>query len=263
MAQKKVGAGADKDPPAERKFDEERLARILAQEAWTAEQAKQVLAAQGHSRLTIAQFAKKHGLTPERLYNWKRKLGPGPWLEPRSGEREGEPEKGASVQEVDLDLLVPGERFMHDYVQRATQGPEPMWQRLAIRRRGAQLWCVVRWAQRRVEAGSYSLVQLELTEPALRWNDFATAEAATQALQRRCSSAVVPPGEPSVPMLLPVQVRGQKTSPQVRSQEPPQPESVVPCMTICLPSGVRIHLGGTVPRPLMRTVLRALGAPSC
>lgn len=263
MAQKKVGAGADKDPPAERTFDEEKLARSLAAEAWTAEQAKQVLAAQGHSRLTIAQFAKKHGLTPERLYNWKRKLGPGKWQGPRSGEREGEPDKGASVQEVELDLLDPGERFMYDYVQRATQGPEPMWRLLAIRRQGAVLWCVVRWAQRAVEAGSYSLVRLELTEPALRWNDFATAEAATQALQQRCSAAVLPQGEPSVPMLLPVQVRGQETSPQARAQEPQPPESFVPCMTISLPSGVRIHMGGTVPKPLMRTVLRALGAPSC
>ena len=152
---------------------------------------------------------------------------------------------------------------MYDYVQRATQGPEPMWRLLAIRRQGALLWCVVRWAQRRVEAGSYSLVQLELTAPALRWNDFATAEAATQALQQRCSAAVAPSGEPSVPALLPVQVRGQKTSPQGLSQQPPQPESRVPCMTICLPSGVRIHLGGTVPYSLMRTVLRALGAPAC
>lgn len=263
MAQKKVGTGADKDPPAERNFDEERLSRILAEQAWTAEQAKQVLAAQGHSRLTIAQFAKKHGLTPERLYNWKRKLGPGPWLGPRSGELKGEPEKEASVQEVELDLADPGERFMYDYVQRATQGPEPMWRLLAIRRAGAVLWCVVRWVQCAGEAGSYSLVQLELTEPALRWNDFATAEAATQALQRRCRAAVVPPGNPSVPMLLPVQVRGQRTSPPIGAQEPPPPESFVPCMTLCLPSGVRIHMGGTVPKSLMRTVLRALGAPSC
>lgn len=263
MAQKKVGAGADKDPPAERTFDEEKLARSLAAEAWTAEQAKQVLAAQGHSRQTIAQFAKKHGLTPERLYNWKRKLGPGPWLEPRSGEREGEPQQGASVQEVELDLLDPGERFMYDYVQRATQGPEPMWRLLAIRRQGAVLWCVVRWVQHRVEAGSYSLVQLELTEPALRWNDFATAEAATQALQRRCSSAVAPPGEASVPMLLPVQVRGQGTSPPAGAQEPQPPKSFVPCMTICLPSGVRIQIGEGVPPSLMRTMLRVLGAPSC
>ena len=263
MAQKKVSAGIDKDPPAERKVGEERLTRILTEEAWTAEQAKQVLAAQGQSRLTLAQFAKKHGLTPERLYNWKRKLGPGPWLGPHSGEREGEPEKGASVQEVQLNLLDPGERFMYDYVQRATQGPEPMWRLLAIRRAGAVLWCVVRWVQRTAEAGSYSLVQLELTEPALRWNDFATAEAATQALRRRCSSATAPSGEPTVPMLLPVRVRGQRTSPPARAQEPQPPESEVPCMTICLPSGVRIHIGGTVPKPLMRTVLRALGAPSC
>ncbi len=263
MAKKKFGAVAEKLSPAESSQDEVRLAAILAQPEWTRQQAQQVFVAQVHGGLTIAQFAKQRGVTAGWLYNWKTKLRPGPGSQPWSQAPEAEPPKLASLQDVELDLSDPGERFMYDYLQRATQGPEPMWQLLAIARQGLVLLCVVRWAQRAVESGSYSLVQLELREPALRWNDFPTAEAATQALQQRGRCATLPPREPSLPTLVPVQVRGQKALPQSPLGEPQPPAGGAPCMTICLPSGVRIQLGSRIPRPLWRAVLRALETRSC
>jgi transposase-like protein len=263
MGKKSIGTVADKEPPAGRSFDEEKLARLIAEAAWTAEQAKQVLAAQGHSKQTIAQFAKKHGLTPERLYNWKRKLGPGPWLGPLSDEPEGEPEKRVSVQDVELDLEDSGERFMYNYVQRATQGPEPMWRLLGIGRLEAVLLCAVQWIQLTPEAGAYSLVELELTEPALRWKDHPSAAAATQALEQRCQAEGAQGPGPSLTPLVPVQVRGLWEAPPAPQSQRPQPQAQDPCLVIYLPSGVCIQIGSQVPQPLMCTVLRAVGAGSC
>ena len=263
MAKKNVGAGADKEPAAGGSQQETRLARILGEAAWSGEQAEQVLAAQGQSGLTIAQFAKQHGLTPERLYNWKKKLRPELRTGSPSGDAQGEPEKTASVQDVELDLLDPGERFMYDYVHRATQGDEPMWRLLGIGRTEAVLLCAVQWVQHVGAAGKYSLVELELTEPALCWKDVPTAEAATQALeQRRKAGAALDPGPNRAP-LVPVQVRGQPEPAQAPGSHRTEPEAQPPCMIICLPSGVRIQIGSQVPPPLMRTVLRAVGAGSC
>jgi hypothetical protein len=244
-------------------IDEDRLALILAQPTWNQEQAQEVLAAQVHSGLTIAQFATQRELTAGRLYNWKTKLQR--WAEPGqpTQEPEAEPDKPATELNAQLDPEDPGERFMYEYVQRATQGPEPMWRLLNSRRQGAVLLCVVQWVQRVVEPGSYSLVQLELTEPALRWNDFPTAEAATQALEQRCSVPEVLDGEAGVASLLKVQVRGQAVEPQAKGDRPREKTRQDPCMTICMPSGVRIEIASGVPKALMRTVLRTLGAPSC
>ncbi len=244
-------------------IDEDRLAQILAQPAWTQEQAQEVLAAQVHSGLTIAQFATQRELTAGRLYNWKTKLRR--WTEPgqQTEAPEAEPEKPATELDAQLDLEDPGERFMYEYVQRATQGAEPMWRLLKSRRQGAVLLCVVQWIQRGQEAGSYSLVQLELTEPALRWNDFPTSEAATQALEQRYSVPEALDTEEGVALLIKVQVRGQAVESQGHGNQSREETRQVPCMTICMPSGVRIEIASGVPKALMRTVLRTMGAPSC
>ncbi len=260
MAKKNVGAVADKEPPAGPSVEESRLARLVAAAAWTAEQAEQVLAAQGGSGLSLAQFAKQHGLTPERLYNWKRKLRAEP--RPGSGRRdaEGEPEKRVSVQNVELDLLDPGERFMYDYVQRATQGAEPMWRLLGSARIRKVLLCAVQWVG---GDGSYSLVELDLTEPALWWKDVPTAEAATQALEKRCKAEAETDPGPRMAPLVRVQVSEPPQRPKAPFSPRPEPGAQDPCMSICLPSGVRIQIGPGVPEPLMRMVLRAVGAGSC
>lgn len=241
-------------------IDEDRLARILAQPTWTQEQAREVLAAQVHSGLTIAQFAKQRELSAGRLYNWKTKLRR--WPEP-GAQAEAERDKPVTRLDDQLDLEDAGERFMYEYVQRATQGPEPMWRLLNSRRQGAVLLCVVQWIQRVQEAGSYSLVQLELTEPALRWNDFSTAEAATQALEQRCPDAAALDNEAGAASLIKVQVRGHAVEPQSPGSRAPEEPRQAPCMTICMPSGVRIEIASDVPKALMRTVLRTVGAPSC
>lgn len=46
-----------------------------AQLRWSAREARAALAALDASGLSIATFAKREGLVPERLYNWRRKLG--------------------------------------------------------------------------------------------------------------------------------------------------------------------------------------------
>lgn len=265
MANDHVGSCAGKKRLAGRSsIDEDRLALLLAQPTWTQEQAQEVLAAQVRSGLTIAQFATQHELTAGRIYNWKTKLRR--WPEPSSQQTEApeaEPEKLATVQDAQLDLEDPGERFMYEYVQRATQGPEPMWRLLKIHRQGSVLLCVVQWIQCVVEPGSYSLVQLELTEPALRWNDFSTAEAATQALEQRCSIWAALDREAVAASLIKVHVRDQAVEPQVKGGRPREETRQAPCMTICMPSGVRIEIASGVPEALMRTVLRTMGAPSC
>ncbi|HNB45566.1 MAG TPA: transposase [Burkholderiaceae bacterium] len=260
MAKKNVDAEANKQPPAGPSLEESSLARILAEDAWTAEQAKQVLAAQGDSGLPLAQFAKRHGLTPERLYNWKRKLRPEPRSGPRPGDAEGEPDKRVSVQDVELDLLDPGERFMYDYVQRATQGAEPMWRLLGIGRTQKVLLCAVQWVG---GDGSYSLVQLDLTQPALWWKDVPTAEAATQALDNRGRAGAQTDPGPRVAPLVRVQVPEPPQRPEAPFSPRPEPGAQDPCMSICLLSGVRIQIGPGVPEPLMRMVLRAVGAGPC
>lgn len=114
MAKKKFGSVAERQSTTQSSQDEARLAAILAQPEWSREQAQHALCAQGDSGLTVAQFAKRHGLTAERLHNWKRKFRPGPGPAPQSQDPQEQPGKRASVQEVPLDLQVPGERFMYD-----------------------------------------------------------------------------------------------------------------------------------------------------
>jgi transposase-like protein len=42
---------------------------------WTAEDARKVLAAQDRSGQSVNAFAAEHGLDPQRLYQWRRRLG--------------------------------------------------------------------------------------------------------------------------------------------------------------------------------------------
>jgi hypothetical protein len=164
------------------------------------------------------------------------------------------------VQDVELDLLDPGERFMYDYVQRVTQRAEPMWRLLGIGRTAKVLVCAVQWVG---GDGAYSLVELALTEPALWWKDVPTAEAATQALEKRCQGgAETDPGLPVAPLVR-VQGREAPERPNAPWLPRPQPGAQDPCMSICLPSGVRIQIGSEVPEALMRRVLRAVGAGAC
>jgi transposase-like protein len=44
---------------------------------WTAEKAREVLAAQRNSGLSAFAFAQREGLGPQRLYSWRRRLSDG------------------------------------------------------------------------------------------------------------------------------------------------------------------------------------------
>lgn len=50
-------------------------AAAASQARWTAALARQVLAAWSASGLSRQEFADKHGIQEQRLYNWKRRLG--------------------------------------------------------------------------------------------------------------------------------------------------------------------------------------------
>jgi hypothetical protein len=51
-----------------------RLQRVLASSYWRAEDAEQVLAIWRRSNLSMAAFARKHGLVRARLVRWQRRL---------------------------------------------------------------------------------------------------------------------------------------------------------------------------------------------
>lgn len=262
MATKNFGTTNGKSQPTLRSIEEQRLAQILAQPTWTPEQAAQVLADQRTSGQKIAHYAKQRGVTAGRISNWKTRLkvvaAPAP-LAPASA---AEPESLASVLDARLDLTDPGERFAHEYVQRATTGKRPMWQLFAIGRQGPLLLCVVRWAQR-VGDSEYSLVQVALTEPALRWKDFPTVVAAREALERRHGSAEANQGTVGVPALVKVEVRSPPA--QLRQERPTQAaaHTQISCITVCMRSGVRIQIPDGAPEALIRTVLWTLRTPSC
>jgi hypothetical protein len=57
----------------------------LAEQIWTAREARQVLSAWRASGLSIAGFARRHGLTPRRVSWWRKRLGE--WAEPVSERR--------------------------------------------------------------------------------------------------------------------------------------------------------------------------------
>ena len=85
-----------------------------------------------------------------------------------------------------------------------------MWRLLAIGRKGPVMLCVVRWAQRTLHPEPYSLVQMDLTAPVLRWHDFATVEAAREALDHRCGSAAAQDGKVEVSLVVKLVVRDKR-----------------------------------------------------
>ena len=276
-------------------IDQEELSHILRLTSWTAEQ---VLEAQRKSGCSQAQYAAQQGFSVGRLYNWKSKLRAKLRTAPRpadsdseteteteteaekESERESEPvsetvsepvsetksekesARGVGAQHFGLNLQRPGERFMHDYLVRATRGREAMWHLFSFRRHGAALLCVVQWLHKIGKTNSYSLVTLELTETALRWIDFPTVEAAAQAMEACGPASVRQPFSSSAPLLVPVQVRDSIAEGQAALQGRCLDEYSV-CMTLCLPSGVRIQMTETIPKRLLRTVLRAVTVVPC
>ena len=259
-------------------IDQEELSHILSLPSWTAEQAAQVLEAQRKSGCSQAQYAAQEGFSVGRLYNWKSKLRAKLRTAPRPAESEKESEKesetesetesekesarGVGAQDFGLNLQRSGERFMHDYLVRATRGREAMWHLFSFRRHGAALLCVVQWLHKIGKTNSYSLVTLELTETALRWIDFPTVEAAAQAMEACGAASVRQRSSSSTPLLVPVQVHDSSAEGQAALQGRCVDEPSV-CMTLCLPSGVRIQMTETTPKRLLRTVLRAVTGVPC
>ena len=263
MAKPKFDSSSAKGQSKVHAPDEEELAQLLAKSAWTQQDAERVFQAQVQSRQCIAAFAAKHGLTAGRLYNWKARWKPQPVVSEPAPSDLPEPERQVNVQQAQLDEADPGERFVRQYLERATGGPQPSWQLLGLGRKGPSLLCVVRWAQRTGDPKPYSLVEMELTEPALRWHDFATVQAAQKALQDRRSRVPAPQRAAAPPSLVQVQVRGAASGPPAEQSRQPTASAPGGCLTVCLPSRVRIRIPAGVPEALLRTVLRTLGVATC
>ena len=81
-----------------------------------------------------------------------------------------------------LDLSKPGEAWAEDYLRRASTGKEAFWRPLAIRRDDAALLVAVQWLLWQPAKDRYSVVTLSLTERALSWRKYPTADAAKKAL---------------------------------------------------------------------------------
>ncbi len=263
MSHKKSASGNGKSLSKGRTLDEEELAVLLAQPEWNPQQAAQILQAQVDSGQSIAAFATQRGQKAGRLYNWRTRLKQKPVQAEPVGAGQKEAEKSPSVVETGLDLENPGERHAHQYVEHATTGPDRMWSLLGVRRSGPVLLCAVHWVKRWRTPKPYSLVHLDLTEPALWWKDFATSDAARQALEERYESPVAPNGKVVTPALVKVQVRGPEAvlRRELGPQEAWSPPS--PCIAVCMPSGIRIQIPDGVPETLISTVLRTVSNQSC
>jgi len=85
-----------------------------------------------------------------------------------------------------LDLSKPGEREAHEFLLRTIDPKDQMWTILDVRRHGDVLLCVVRWAHPATKRKPYALAEVSLTEVAVRWRDYATAESAQAEMERRC-----------------------------------------------------------------------------
>ncbi len=88
-----------------------------------------------------------------------------------------------------LDLSKPGERQAHDFLCRATSKRDRMWNLVDLRRHGGVLLCAVRWVHPEDAAKPFALAEVSLTEVAVYWRDYATAELALAELARRCAKA--------------------------------------------------------------------------
>jgi transposase-like protein len=263
MAKPKFDSSSAKGQSKVHMHDEEELAQLLAKSAWTQQEAERVMQAQVQSGQSIAAFAAKHGLTDGRLYNWRARLKQQPGGSEPAPSDPKELEKQVPVQDAQLDEADPGERLVQEHLERATSGPQPTWRLLGVGRKGPALLCVVRWAQRSRDPKPYSLVEMELTEPALRWYDFATLEAAQKALPDRRSRAPAGPRAAAPPWLVPVQVCGPASHSPAEGSRQATASTPGGCVTVCLPSRVRIRIGAQVPETLLRTVLHALGVATC
>ena len=91
-----------------------------------------------------------------------------------------------------LDLNVPGERQAHDFLCRTTSKRDRMWSLSDLRRHGG-CCCAVRW-QYPMTRLPFALAEVSLTETAVHWRDYATAEAAQAEL---CDAAAEPPAPAS------------------------------------------------------------------
>ncbi|MBL9008081.1 MAG: hypothetical protein JNJ46_27735 [Myxococcales bacterium] len=89
-----------------------------------------------------------------------------------------------------LDLSQPAERQAHDFLSRATSKRDRMWTLFDLRRQGGVLLCAVRWVHPDDPARPFALAEVSLTEPAVYWRCYATAEETRAELARRCA---VPP----------------------------------------------------------------------
>lgn len=180
-------------------------------------------------------------------------------LEPQREAGAEEADGRPSAEDAGLDLQQPGECHAYQYLLRAIRGADRMWNLLSLRRNGSVLLCVVRWVQRTTDPTPYSLVSLDLTQPALWWNCFATPEAAHQALEQRCAEGAAPAGL----ALRRVLIRRPAARPLAPEPDPPPAAAPMGSVTIWMPAGARIQIPGDVPPKLLRTVLRTLRTPPC
>jgi len=66
-----------------------------------------------------------------------------------------------------------------------------MWRLIDLRRHGGLLLCAVRWVRPNDAANPFALAEVSLTEMAVCWRFYATAEAARAELTRRCAAPAV------------------------------------------------------------------------
>lgn len=57
---------------------DERVQAALLKRRWTITEARVVVEAHRHSGLSLAAFARRHGLSLQRLYDWRRRLDVAP-----------------------------------------------------------------------------------------------------------------------------------------------------------------------------------------
>ena len=91
-----------------------------------------------------------------------------------------------------LDLSKPDERQAHDFLCRATSNRDRMWEVFDLRRQSNTLLCVVRWVHPDKATKPFSLAEVSLTETAVCWQYYATAEAARFEMEQRCAESPAP-----------------------------------------------------------------------
>jgi crotonobetainyl-CoA:carnitine CoA-transferase CaiB-like acyl-CoA transferase len=67
---------------------------------------------------------------------------------------------------------------------------------LGMARQGTALLCAVRWRYPSNAAAPYSLAEVSLTEPAVCWRSYPSADAARQEMDRRCAAVQRAGGAP-------------------------------------------------------------------